>query len=60
MGKKAVGVTVKLSGECDLVDEITSILEGTCSVLHKSRPRYHDDDDGCHLFIDVSGVNPID
>ena len=54
--KRAIGVTVKISGNCSLVGEVTLLMEEWCKVLHKSRAVSHVDDDGCHIFIDLSEV----
>ena len=55
---KIRGCTIKIVGECDLVPEIAEILREVCEVVHFSRLIYHSEDDGCHLYMNVSEVKP--
>ena len=58
--RKAVGVTVKISGNCDLVDKVSELLEHHCDVLHKSRVRHHEKDDGSHIYFDITELKLIE
>ena len=54
------GVELKLTGECSLVEEIVEILDQECEIIHSSRVIFHKEDDGCHRFLTITEVNPVE